>query len=107
MNVLVQNACKVLVDRLAPIREANPKGTWTDWVLQAYFERISLSSTGFYKYIFIINILKSFMVKRVLNKGLPISVTTWRRIAAGLSLIILSVRHVPRWKLIALRGTTG
>ena len=36
------------MDRLAPIRKANPSGTWQQWVIQAYFQRISLSTTGFY-----------------------------------------------------------
>ncbi len=44
-----QNACQTLMDRLAPIRKANPDGTWEQWVQQAYFQRISLSTTGFYK----------------------------------------------------------
>lgn len=48
-GMAVLNACKILNERLATIRDANPKGTWTDWVSQAYFQRISLSATGFYK----------------------------------------------------------
>ncbi|KAF4519991.1 hypothetical protein B566_EDAN005491 [Ephemera danica] len=42
-------ACKTLLDRLKPYREANPEGAWKDWVNAAYFDRVSLSTTGFYK----------------------------------------------------------
>jgi len=38
------------MNRLEPIKEANPEGTWEDWVTKAYFKRISLSATGFYRY---------------------------------------------------------
>lgn len=34
---------------MRPFKEANPTGTWEDWVLKAYFERVSLSATGFHK----------------------------------------------------------
>jgi xanthine dehydrogenase/oxidase len=42
-------ACQTLMERLEPIRQANPKGTWEDWIVQAYFSRVSLSAAGFYK----------------------------------------------------------
>ncbi|EFX65041.1 hypothetical protein DAPPUDRAFT_303976 [Daphnia pulex] len=48
-GMAVLNACQILVDRLAPIRKAHPDGSWQEWVMQAYFQRISLSTTGFYK----------------------------------------------------------
>jgi len=44
----VMNACQVLYDRLQPFREKNPNGTWNDWVSAAYFDRVSLSATGFF-----------------------------------------------------------
>jgi hypothetical protein len=34
----------------APIRKAYPDGSWQEWVMQAYFQRISLSTTGFYNF---------------------------------------------------------
>lgn len=34
---------------MRPYRESNPKGTWEDWVKAAYFDRVSLSATGFHK----------------------------------------------------------
>uniref|UniRef100_A0A1I7XZV4 xanthine dehydrogenase n=1 Tax=Steinernema glaseri TaxID=37863 RepID=A0A1I7XZV4_9BILA len=48
MNGLaVQDACEKLNARLKPFKEANPEGSWKDWVLAAYVARVSLSSTGF------------------------------------------------------------
>jgi xanthine dehydrogenase/oxidase len=45
----VMKACEVLMERLEPYKRANPKGKWEDWVNSAYFDRVSLSATGFYK----------------------------------------------------------
>ncbi|XP_039283580.1 xanthine dehydrogenase [Nilaparvata lugens] len=42
-------ACETLLERLKPYKEANPKGTWKDWVHKAFFDRVSLSAAGFYK----------------------------------------------------------
>lgn len=48
MNGLaVQDACQKLMERLKPFKEANPNGTWKDWVMAAYVNRVSLSATGF------------------------------------------------------------
>lgn len=46
----LQNACTTIMERLEPYIKANPKGKWEDWVNAAYFDRCSLSTTGFYKY---------------------------------------------------------
>lgn len=35
--------------RIKHIIDANPESTWEEWVSKAYFERISLSATGFYR----------------------------------------------------------
>ncbi|KAL9892420.1 xanthine dehydrogenase rosy [Glossina fuscipes fuscipes] len=48
-GMAVLDACRKLNERLEPIKKANPKGTWAEWINAAYFERISLSATGFYK----------------------------------------------------------
>ncbi|XP_071503432.1 xanthine dehydrogenase/oxidase-like [Diadema antillarum] len=45
----VENACKTLLQRLEPFMHANPKGNWDEWVNAAYTDRVSLSTTGFYK----------------------------------------------------------
>ncbi|RZF38598.1 hypothetical protein LSTR_LSTR010931 [Laodelphax striatellus] len=42
-------ACETLLERLKPYKDANPKGTWKDWVHKAFFDRVSLSAAGFYK----------------------------------------------------------
>ncbi|CAG9798533.1 unnamed protein product [Chironomus riparius] len=44
----VMNACQELYDRLKIFREKNPNGSWDDWVKAAYFNRVSLSATGFF-----------------------------------------------------------
>ena len=36
------------MDRLKPIIEREPKGTWEDWIMKAYLKRISLSAVGYY-----------------------------------------------------------
>ncbi|XP_044043358.1 xanthine dehydrogenase/oxidase [Siniperca chuatsi] len=45
----VQNACEILVKRLEPYKTKNPGGSWEDWVTAAYFDRVNLSTNGFYK----------------------------------------------------------
>ncbi|XP_076008116.1 aldehyde oxidase 6 [Genypterus blacodes] len=48
-GIAVRNACQILYERLEPIRQKNPEGSWEKWVQSAFFEKISLSATGFYK----------------------------------------------------------
>uniref|UniRef100_A0A7N8XZ37 Aldehyde oxidase 6 n=1 Tax=Mastacembelus armatus TaxID=205130 RepID=A0A7N8XZ37_9TELE len=48
-GMAVKNACETLYQRLEPLRQKNPGGTWESWVKAAYFEKISLSATGFYR----------------------------------------------------------
>jgi len=48
-GMAVIEACEKLNKRLQPFKDANPKGTWKEWVNKAYFDRVSLSATGFYK----------------------------------------------------------
>nr|KAG5712867.1 hypothetical protein BaRGS_007464 [Batillaria attramentaria] len=45
----VVNACQTLMERLEPIRAQNPNGSWEELIGAAYFQRVSLSATGFYK----------------------------------------------------------
>ncbi|KAL3836928.1 hypothetical protein ACJMK2_022334 [Sinanodonta woodiana] len=45
----VIDACTKLKERLAPFKDKIPDGNWERWVLAAYFERVQLSVTGFYK----------------------------------------------------------
>ncbi|KAL1122173.1 hypothetical protein AAG570_003578 [Ranatra chinensis] len=47
MAILI--ACNELNERLKPIKEAKPKGTWEEWIKQAYLSRISLATSGFYR----------------------------------------------------------
>lgn len=37
------------MSRIKYIIDADPDGTWESWVLKAYFDRVSLSATGFYR----------------------------------------------------------
>lgn len=39
----------MIKERLRPYKEANLSGTWEQWVEKAYFDRVSLSATGFHK----------------------------------------------------------
>ncbi|KAK2906843.1 hypothetical protein Q8A67_005828 [Cirrhinus molitorella] len=48
-GMAVKDACQILYSRLEPIRKKNPKGTWQNWITAAFFEKISLSATGFYR----------------------------------------------------------
>ncbi|XP_077989770.1 xanthine dehydrogenase/oxidase-like [Glandiceps talaboti] len=45
----VKRACEVILERLEPFMSANPKGSWEEWVQAAHMDRVSLSTTGFYK----------------------------------------------------------
>ncbi|CAG9769816.1 unnamed protein product [Ceutorhynchus assimilis] len=45
----VLNACQKIKARLKPFQDANPNGTWEEWVNDAHRGRVSLSATGFYK----------------------------------------------------------
>uniref|UniRef100_A0A8C5QBI9 xanthine dehydrogenase n=1 Tax=Leptobrachium leishanense TaxID=445787 RepID=A0A8C5QBI9_9ANUR len=46
-GMAVKIACEKLRKRLEPIISRNPTGTWESWIKEAFFERISLSVTGF------------------------------------------------------------
>ncbi|KAM3857276.1 aldehyde oxidase 6 [Diretmus argenteus] len=48
-GMAVKNACQTLYQRLEPIRQQNPEGSWESWVSAAFFKKISLSATGFYR----------------------------------------------------------
>ncbi|XP_059183974.1 aldehyde oxidase 6 isoform X2 [Centropristis striata] len=48
-GMAVKDACETLYQRLEPIRQKDPKGSWESWVMAAFFEKISLSATGFYR----------------------------------------------------------
>lgn len=48
-GMAVLNACEILRARLEPYRQADPKAGWDSWINKAYFERCSLSTTGFYR----------------------------------------------------------
>ncbi|XP_073502615.1 aldehyde oxidase-like [Phyllobates terribilis] len=48
-GMAVKSACEKLMERLKPIKEANPKGSWKDWVNEAFLQSISLSATGFFR----------------------------------------------------------
>ncbi|XP_030265629.1 aldehyde oxidase 1-like isoform X2 [Sparus aurata] len=47
-GMAVKNACMTLYQRLEPIRQKDPKGSWESWIDAAYFEKISLSATGYH-----------------------------------------------------------
>ncbi|CAK8681931.1 unnamed protein product [Clavelina lepadiformis] len=47
-GMAVQNACEIIKERLQPLQAKHPNLTWNKIIENAYFERISLSATGFY-----------------------------------------------------------
>ncbi|XP_069035574.1 xanthine dehydrogenase/oxidase [Lepisosteus oculatus] len=47
-GMAIYTACQKLLKRLEPYKAKNPKGCWENWVRDAYFDRVSLSATGFY-----------------------------------------------------------
>jgi len=49
-GMAVLQACKEIMDRLAPLRrQMDPNTTWEQLIRKAYFDRIDLSAHGFYK----------------------------------------------------------
>ncbi|GCC33141.1 aldehyde oxidase 1-like isoform X2 [Chiloscyllium punctatum] len=48
-GMAVKDACQSLLQRLQPFMDENPKGTWNDWVKEALNNKVSLSTTGFFK----------------------------------------------------------
>lgn len=48
-GMAVMNACNKILARIKHIIDDNPDDTWENWIKKAYFERISLSATGFYR----------------------------------------------------------
>ncbi|KAJ1569585.1 hypothetical protein HK405_000661 [Cladochytrium tenue] len=48
-GMAVLDACTQILDRLKPIKLANPESSWKEIVNKAYFERINLSANGFFK----------------------------------------------------------
>nr|XP_023012755.1 xanthine dehydrogenase-like [Leptinotarsa decemlineata] len=48
-GMAVLEACTILKERLRPYKDANPNGTWEQWVKSAYFDRVSLAASGFHK----------------------------------------------------------
>lgn len=47
-GMAIFNACNVLMERLKPYRDNYPDDSWESWIRKAYFDRVSLSTTGFY-----------------------------------------------------------
>ncbi|XP_077985221.1 xanthine dehydrogenase/oxidase-like [Glandiceps talaboti] len=45
----VKIACESIMDKLQPTMAENPKGSWEEWVKEAYDNRVDLSARGFYK----------------------------------------------------------
>ncbi|KAK7085090.1 hypothetical protein SK128_008316 [Halocaridina rubra] len=48
-GMAVLNACEKILRRLKPYISKDPDGSWENWVKAAYFDRVSLSATGFYR----------------------------------------------------------
>ncbi|XP_062435402.1 aldehyde oxidase-like isoform X3 [Rhea pennata] len=48
-GMAVKDACQTLLKRLQPIINKNPKGTWNDWIKEAFIQSVSLSATGYFR----------------------------------------------------------
>nr|XP_025960944.1 aldehyde oxidase isoform X4 [Dromaius novaehollandiae] len=48
-GMAVKDACQTLLKRLQPIINKNPKGTWNDWIEEAFKQSVSLSATGYFR----------------------------------------------------------
>ncbi|XP_033106622.1 xanthine dehydrogenase/oxidase-like [Anneissia japonica] len=48
-GMAIKNACEKILERIKTYAIAKPNASWEDWVKAAYFDRVSLSATGFYK----------------------------------------------------------
>ncbi|NXX95379.1 AOXA oxidase, partial [Centropus bengalensis] len=48
-GMAVKDACQTLLKRLQPIISTNPKGTWNDWIKEAFEQSVSLSATGYFR----------------------------------------------------------
>uniref|UniRef100_A0A8C4VBM8 Aldehyde oxidase 1 n=1 Tax=Falco tinnunculus TaxID=100819 RepID=A0A8C4VBM8_FALTI len=48
-GMAVKDACQTLLKRLQPIISKNPKGTWNDWIKEAFEQSVSLSATGYFR----------------------------------------------------------
>ncbi|KAK6489636.1 xanthine dehydrogenase/oxidase isoform X1 [Huso huso] len=48
-GMAIYNACQILLKRIEPYRNQNPKGSWEAWVKAAYFDSVSLSATGYFR----------------------------------------------------------
>ncbi|CAL1597686.1 unnamed protein product [Knipowitschia caucasica] len=48
-GMAVKDACQILYQRLRPVMQKNPEGSWESWVKAAFFDKISLSATGYYR----------------------------------------------------------
>lgn len=54
-----QDACEKLMRRLHPLMERTPRNSWQQWVCEAYFEKISLSATGFFMCVLLLKLCYS------------------------------------------------
>uniref|UniRef100_A0A8C9TJF5 xanthine dehydrogenase n=1 Tax=Scleropages formosus TaxID=113540 RepID=A0A8C9TJF5_SCLFO len=48
-GMAVKMACETLLQRLEPVIREDPKGTWQSWIKAAFFKKIGLSATGYYR----------------------------------------------------------
>lgn len=48
-GMAVQNASQIIKERIAPYKTQFPDKDWKFWVQKAYMDRVSLSTTGFFK----------------------------------------------------------
>nr|XP_018916770.1 PREDICTED: xanthine dehydrogenase [Bemisia tabaci] len=48
-GMAIIDACNQIMERLKPYKKAKPDADWKTWVHDAFFDRVSLAASGFYK----------------------------------------------------------
>lgn len=88
-GMAVLNACEILRARLRPYSEADPKGGWDSWVNKAYFDRCSLSTTGFHR-------MPDVGYDLVTNRGMAYSYFTYGAACSEVEIDCLTGDHQVR-----------
>ncbi|KAJ1919160.1 hypothetical protein IWQ60_007308 [Tieghemiomyces parasiticus] len=88
-GMAVLDACRQLSARLQPFRERMPEATFKDLIMAAYYDRVSLSASGFHK---VPNVSYDFATQ----KGIPAFYFTTGTAVCEVELDVLTGDHVVR-----------
>eukprot|EP01029_Cantina_marsupialis_P013621 TRINITY_DN3019_c0_g1_i5.p1 TRINITY_DN3019_c0_g1~~TRINITY_DN3019_c0_g1_i5.p1 ORF type:complete len:2202 (+),score=790.89 TRINITY_DN3019_c0_g1_i5:653-6607(+) len=79
----VRNACAKILDRLEQYRSKNPEASWKDLVNMAYFDKTSLSATGYFG-------MPNYVYDYITKEGDPAYYLIWNSLAVEVELDVLS-----------------